>query len=591
MMNAPESALDTLCELVPGSARAERAAAFRAGDGGGARTRSRRGRVATAAGARGRGRILDPARSGRADARLSAGRRRVGVEAALARVRPVRLGAVDGRASREFAGVDPFEVLRFDGNVPADPPPAQGPVPIAGALAEVNTYPHGGYGPLVPAIARYAGVGAGEHRARRGGRRSDPPLRASLRRARRSRRRSRRADLSDVPGGRVPRRRRGRRGRPGPHVLLPAAQSDGRARRASRGAAACRRRGVLRVCPARAQSASSTTASLSSGRSRKPSGLPARASATLIADRDTAAELNARQAPAAVSTVSAALALAALGSPPDVRWEVDERERLAERLRALGLAPVPSHANFVFVPVADPEGLGDTLLRQGLAVRVFPDAIRISVRESARKTMSCSRRSLARSIGPARSSPQGAGAYDMSGRRPRLVSAIRLALDGAGRVRVAHGRRHLRPLPGATCLPRRPGPRARRRRRPRDGRAPYRGGRGALALGQALDRALGDRRGIARYGDAVVPMDDALARASVDLGGRPWCECSLEREPGTRRARVPEPRAGGSARPARRGDRAGRAPRGRGRFQGSGACAAGRRAPESAGIPSTKGVL
>ena len=54
----------------------------------------------------------------------------------------------------------------------------------------------------------------------------------------------------------------------------------------------------------------------------------------------------------------------------------------------------------------------------------------------------------------------------------------------------------------------------------------------ALALGEALDRALGDRRGIARYGDAVVPMDDALARAAVDLGGRPWCELELERDPG-----------------------------------------------------------
>ncbi len=41
----------------------------------------------------------------------------------------------------------------------------------------------------------------------------------------------------------------------------------------------------------------------------------------------------------------------------------------------------------------------------------------------------------------------------------------------------------------------------------------------ALAFGEALDAALGDRRGIARYGDAVVPMDDALARVAVDLGG------------------------------------------------------------------------
>ena len=43
-----------------------------------------------------------------------------------------------------------------------------------------------------------------------------------------------------------------------------------------------------------------------------------------------------------------------------------------------------------------------------------------------------------------------------------------------------------------------------------------------LALGTALDKALGDRKGIARYGCALVPMDEALSRAVVDLGGRPF---------------------------------------------------------------------
>jgi imidazoleglycerol-phosphate dehydratase len=57
----------------------------------------------------------------------------------------------------------------------------------------------------------------------------------------------------------------------------------------------------------------------------------------------------------------------------------------------------------------------------------------------------------------------------------------------------------------------------------------------AIALGEALDRALGDRRGIARYGSAVVPMDDALARAAVDLGGRRGAQIDLAEDPGLAR--------------------------------------------------------
>lgn len=50
----------------------------------------------------------------------------------------------------------------------------------------------------------------------------------------------------------------------------------------------------------------------------------------------------------------------------------------------------------------------------------------------------------------------------------------------------------------------------------------------ALAVGSALADALGDRRGITRFGDARVPMDEALAEAVVDISGRPYAEIDLQ---------------------------------------------------------------
>ncbi|HEY3609048.1 MAG TPA: imidazoleglycerol-phosphate dehydratase HisB [Pseudonocardiaceae bacterium] len=45
----------------------------------------------------------------------------------------------------------------------------------------------------------------------------------------------------------------------------------------------------------------------------------------------------------------------------------------------------------------------------------------------------------------------------------------------------------------------------------------------SIVLGQAIRQALGDRTGIRRFGDAWIPMDEALAHAAVDVSGRPYC--------------------------------------------------------------------
>jgi len=52
----------------------------------------------------------------------------------------------------------------------------------------------------------------------------------------------------------------------------------------------------------------------------------------------------------------------------------------------------------------------------------------------------------------------------------------------------------------------------------------------AIVLGEALREALGDKRGISRYGDATVPLDEALALAVVDVSGRPYLVHSGEPE-------------------------------------------------------------
>jgi imidazoleglycerol phosphate dehydratase HisB len=203
---------------------------------------------------------------------------------------------------------------------------------------------------------------------------------------------------------------------------------------------------------------------------------------------------------------------------------VEERERLSFELRELGFAPLPSHTNFLLVPVDDPPALAARLLRRGLVVRTFEDAIRISVLDREDDDL------LLAAL---------AGLEPKPRRRVRSVRAtaetriaVRLDLDGAGRVRVSTGAgiydhflEQLAFHAGLDLVLEGAGDAG-------ETDAHHTAEDAAIALGQALDAALADRRGIARFGDAVVPMDDALARAAVDLGGRAAAKIRLEREPG-----------------------------------------------------------
>ncbi|HET7449725.1 MAG TPA: aminotransferase class I/II-fold pyridoxal phosphate-dependent enzyme [Gaiellaceae bacterium] len=480
----------------------------------------------------------------------------------------------------QLAGIDVSQVLRFDQNTPSLPLASTRPGTIAGALARVSGYPGGGYRDLRRAIAEYAGcdpenivLGAGAD------------------------------DLILLCA------------RAWETIALPAAPTYPLYRIAAQLAGAeigeggltfeCNPNnptGELRELPGARPLVVDEAYYEYSGVTawgepdvvvlRTFSKLFALAGARIgyaLAPRELADELNARQAPAPVSSLSASLAIAALAERPDPAPQIEERERLASSLRALGLPPLESHTNFLYVPVEDGVALGDALLRQGLVVRAYPEAIRASVRDAVDDDLLVE--ALARVLD--RPSPVAAA----GGRAARTLRAtaetrfsVRIALDGASRVRVDTGSglydhfiEQLAFHAGLDLV--------------LEGAGDLETGDhhtaedAALALGQALDAALGDRRGIARYGDAVVPMDDALARAAVDLGGRPHAELTLEHDPGMAEHMLAS--LAQAARAAIHVEATGRDAHhvAEAAFKAVGRALRVAVRPEGAGLPSTKGLL
>jgi histidinol-phosphate aminotransferase len=299
-------------------------------------------------------------------------------------VRPLRgkLVSYDAPSTEEIArrtGLAPAQIIRFDGNTSPQPLPSTRAEALAEELGRINTYPHGGYPRLVAAIAKYASVepenivlGAGADDlvmlltrsfAAPGDRvaiANDPTYALfdiAVRVAG--------AEVGgDDPVLTICCRPNNPTGELGPIPdTRPLVVDEAYFEYARDSAVDLVEDGVVVI----------RTFS-------KAFGLAGARVGYALAGRDVAASLNGRQHPAPISTLSAALALAGLASPPDVTPILEERERFDGRLRGIGLDPLPSHGNFLYVPVDEPQALYERLLAQGLAVRPVRGGIRITIR-------------------------------------------------------------------------------------------------------------------------------------------------------------------------------------------------------------------
>ncbi len=237
-----------------------------------------------------------------------------------------------------------------------------------------------------------------------------------------------------------------------------------------------------------------------------------------------------------------------------------ERESLYTLLRELGTEPVPSQANFVLTRTANAQELHTKLLEEGISVRYFrgrpalQNYVRItcpgntldyqrlesalrnvlapSIEDVANEGQSqAPLRSSAGSLAPLRNAEIIKDNALLRGAEFMRVTketqiAVRLKLDGEGRSEVQTGIGFLDHMLSTLAKHSR-----------MDVTLRCQGDLEiddhhtsedcALALGAALDQALAERKGIARFGYAYAPLDEALARAVVDFSGRPYATINL----------------------------------------------------------------
>jgi histidinol-phosphate aminotransferase len=260
-----------------------------------------------------------------------------------------------------------------------------------------------------------------------------------------------------------------------------------------------------------------------------------------LASPQMAAALARLRPPYNVNAAAVAAALATLADMDHVQCRIGqivaERERLQAALAGLpGLQPLPSQANFVLCRLASGTGrdLARALVGQGILVRCFADpalanTIRITVGRPAQNDalLAALAEILAAPVpvpAPphASASPQPAPRRGHSQRRTGETDVeVELNLDGRGRCQADTGLGfldHMLAQVAAHGL--------------FDLEIRARGDLAvdehhtvedvAIGLGQALDAALGERRGLVRMGQAYAPLDEALAHVVVDLSGRPY---------------------------------------------------------------------
>jgi imidazoleglycerol phosphate dehydratase HisB/histidinol-phosphate/aromatic aminotransferase/cobyric acid decarboxylase-like protein len=430
-------------------------------------------------------------------------------------------------ALAERVGIDPRLIVRFDGNVAAAPPASARPAALARALADVNEYDRGRYLPLREAVARYHDVGLDQVSLGAGSDEfiillarmfaeggtiatvpafsysmyryaaimagatviDDPALADLVFVCRPNNPTGEMCEIPDVPGQIV--------------VDEAYAQYAGvdAVDRIDDGVI------VLRTFS-------------------KAFGLAGARVGYALATPELMAAITSRQAPLGISSLSAALALAAISTPLDMTAVLKERDRLSEELSALGLSPLPSFTNFLFIPMDDPEKLVDQLLPFGAVTRAYPGGMRVSVRDEIDNNFLLD---ALRSVLFDAPMPVQFLRYERN--TAETLLSVRLRVPGQGRVLVSTGAGFYDHMLQQLAF--------------HAGMDLRLEGVGDLetgdhhtvedmmrTFGEALDLALGDRKGLTRYGEARVPMDEAIAHAVVDLSGRATANISVTPDEG-----------------------------------------------------------